>query len=385
MNIGIDQLHFHIPNYYLDLAVLAEHNGVDLSKYHKGIGQEKMSVASHDEDIVTLAANAAAPLLTDLKQRNSIDTLLFATESGIDQSKAAGLYLHSLLDLPSNCRILEVKQACYSATASLQLACDHIARQPNKKVLVIASDIARYDLGTPAEATQGAGAVALLISANPRLVSIDPISGKYSEDVMDFWRPNYRKTALVDGKYSAQMYLKALKHAWQDYQDQGGHPFNHFSHFCYHLPFSKMGVKAHQQLAKHSQNPINPDQIEDGMRYNRLIGNSYTASLYFALSSLLDHRDDLAKQNIAFFSYGSGCVGEFFSGQVQPNYQQHRHRQSHQHQLTHRQSLDYATYQHYWHNPEPSDGSTIELPQQNHARYRLAKLSQHKRHYQKNP
>ena len=86
-----------------------------------------------------------------------------------------------------------------------------VARQPEKKVLVIASDVARYDLDTPGEATQGCGAVAMLISANPRLLEIDPEVGNHTEDVMDFWRPNYRATALVDGKYSTKIYLRALK------------------------------------------------------------------------------------------------------------------------------------------------------------------------------
>lgn len=43
---------------------------------------------------------------------------MLATETGVDQSKAAGLYLHPLLLLPRNCRIIELKQACYCATAS---------------------------------------------------------------------------------------------------------------------------------------------------------------------------------------------------------------------------------------------------------------------------
>jgi hydroxymethylglutaryl-CoA synthase len=48
-----------------------------------------MSVLAEDEDIVTMGAAAAKPLL----ERNGTDgvrTLLFATESGVDQSKAAG-------------------------------------------------------------------------------------------------------------------------------------------------------------------------------------------------------------------------------------------------------------------------------------------------------
>lgn len=203
MSVGIDEISFYTSNYFLDLRTLADVQKIESGKYYQGIWQERMSMAAPDEDVVTMAANAANPLI-DRVGTDTIGTLLFATETGIDQSKAAGVYVHRLLGLNSNCRVVELKQACYSATAAVQMACALVARQPNKKVLVIASDVARYDLDTSGEATQGCGAVAMLISTNPRLVEIDPEVGNYTEDVMDFWRPNYRTTAIVDGKYSTK-------------------------------------------------------------------------------------------------------------------------------------------------------------------------------------
>jgi hydroxymethylglutaryl-CoA synthase len=64
--------------------------GVDYNKYAVGIGQEKMALPPPDEDIVTLAAGAALPMLERRGRPDDIELLLFATESGIDQSKAAG-------------------------------------------------------------------------------------------------------------------------------------------------------------------------------------------------------------------------------------------------------------------------------------------------------
>ena len=67
---------------------------------------------------------------------------------------------------------------------------------PQSKVLVIASDIAKYGIGTPGEPTQGAGAVAMLISQNPRILSFNDDNVAQTRDVMDFWRPNYATTPL---------------------------------------------------------------------------------------------------------------------------------------------------------------------------------------------
>lgn len=379
--IGIDKMSFYTPNTYLDLANLAERDGTLLSKYHQGIGQERFSVPSHDEDIVTMAANAAATILTEADIA-TIDTILLATETGIDQSKAAAIYIHELLKLRPNCRAVELKQACYSATAALQLAAGYIARKPNTKVLLIASDISRYDLNTPAEATQGAAAVAMLISANPRLAILNEPSGIYTADVMDFWRPNHRNTPLVDGKLSTQIYLKASEAAYLDYLHQDGIPFAQLSQYCYHLPFSKMGQKAHERLCRLTHTEYNPETIQAGMIYNRQIGNSYTASLYLSLCSALDNRDDLADKHIGMMSYGSGCVAEYFSMTITTNYRDYRQQAQHKALLANRTALSLADYLHYWHRAEYILNEQLILPIENNGRYRLAAIKNYERRYE---
>lgn len=385
MSVGIDEISFYTSNYFLDLRTLAEVQQIESDKYYTGIGQEKMSMAAPDEDVVTMAANAAQQVI-DRVGVDCISSLLFATETGVDQSKAAGVYVHRLLGLNSNCRVVELKQACYSATAAIQMACALVARQPEKKVLVIASDIARYDLGTSGEATQGCGAVAILISANPRLVEIDPEVGNHTEDVMDFWRPNYRATALVDGKYSTKIYLKSLKKAWENFVDASSVAFNDFSYFCYHLPFSRMAEKAHKHLAKINKAGLTLEQIEqqveDTLHYNRIIGNSYTASMYIGLSSLLENcKQNLAGKKVGFFSYGSGCVSEFFSGTVVSGYDKCLHTLNHKQMLESRQEVSYDEYLKLCSYPDPKDGEHHDIPASTAGRYRLAAISGHKREY----
>ncbi|MBE8232188.1 MAG: hydroxymethylglutaryl-CoA synthase, partial [Endozoicomonadaceae bacterium] len=59
MLIGIDDLNFYVPSFYLPLATLAKQKGELPEKYHHGLGQRHMAIPSLDEDIVTMAANAA--------------------------------------------------------------------------------------------------------------------------------------------------------------------------------------------------------------------------------------------------------------------------------------------------------------------------------------
>lgn len=191
--VGIHDLTFSTTTLVLTHDELARHTGANPAKYRHGIGQTSISIPTPDEDIVTMAAGAGAPII-ERHGKDRIRTLLFATETGIDQSKAAGIYVHQLLGLNRNVRVVELKQACYGATAALQLACALVRTDPTQQVLVLAGDIARYDLDSPGEATQGAAAAAILIAAHPNIAVINAPSGLYTRDVMDFWRPNYRTT-----------------------------------------------------------------------------------------------------------------------------------------------------------------------------------------------
>ena len=378
---GISAMSFFTPHRYIALDTLAEHHGVDPEKFSRGIGQEKIAMPGHDEDIVTLGAEAAKPIL-DRFGSDGIDTILFATETGIDQSKAAGIYLQGLLGLPANLRNVELKQACYSATAALQMACAHVARKPSSKVLVIASDIARYDLDSSGESTQGAAAVAMLVEADPKLLEIGTVSGLFSEDIMDFWRPNHRRTPLVDGKYSALRYLNALVESWRDYQANGGLEYDQFARFCYHLPFSRMGEKAHRHLAKEAKSSVDMDKALPGMVYNRQVGNSYTASVYLAILSTLENgNDDLTDQRFGLFSYGSGATAEFFDAKVQPGYRDYLFQPQHLKILQDRSPVSYKDYVTLWHALTAEDGVETPMPDEARGRYRLASIDDHKRIY----
>lgn len=386
MKVGIDLIHFSTADYFLGLDTFAAEKQTDVDKYTLGIGQEKMSIAPPDEDVVSLAAKAAAPILDKIDARE-ISAVLFATETSVDQSKAAGVFLHGLLGLSNRCRVVEFKHACYAGAAALQMATTMVRANPKEKILVIAADIAKYDVDTSGEATQGCGAVAMLITDNPRIIEIEQGSGYYTDDVMDFWRPNHRTTALVDGKYSTKVYLNSLKHAWQHFTEETGRDFNDIDYFCYHIPFTKMAEKAHKTLVKKAGANLTQAQFETqtlpSQIYNRIIGNSYSASLFVGFISLLDNIDDnIAGKRVSFFSYGSGCVAEFFTGIMQADYKSVLMTKSHQQQIEQRKPLSYQEYLSFYHQVELHPENII-FPQTNKGPYRLAGIDDHKRYYEK--
>lgn len=322
MNIGIDQMAFATTPYYIELADLAQARGVDPNKYKIGIGQDRQAVVPPTQDIVTLGAAAAKKLpQRDLRR---VTTLITATESGIDNSKASGIYIQRLLHLSDYLRVVETKEACYSATAALQFARGLVALNPEETVLVIATDIARYGLNTPGEVTQGAGAVAMLVTKNPRVLAIEPVSVSYTKDMMDFWRPLYATEAQVNGKYSNQVYVNFFLKTFERYQQITGCSIADFAAIAFHLPYTKMGKKGlegliqddHSEVAERLRANLTAEQ-----RLSRQVGNLYTGSLYLGLISLLQNGDVRPGERIGLFSYGSGAEGEFYSGILQPDYQ----------------------------------------------------------------
>lgn len=322
MKIGIDKIGFNTSSYYLDLTDLANARGVDPNKYLIGIGQEKQAVILPSQDIVTMGTMAADQMLTD-EDRQKVTTIIVATESGIDNSKASAIYVKTLLGLGDFVRTIEFKEACYAGTAAIQAAKGLVSANPAEHVLVIAADIARYGLNTPGEVTQGGGAVAMLVTANPRILSIEGPSVPITRDVMDFWRPLGKTEAIVDGKYSTSVYIEMFLEAFKRYQELTDDDLTDFTALAFHLPFTKMGKKALEALlgddsliAEKLRSQLTASQI-----LNRKVGNLYTGSLYLSLISLLINGELAAGEKIGLFSYGSGAEGEFYTVTLQAGFE----------------------------------------------------------------
>jgi len=343
---------------------LAEARGVEPAKYTIGIGQERMAVAPLHEDSVSMAANAALSIL-DEDDRAKIDFVLFGSESGVDHSKSGAVWVHHLTGIQENARSIELKQACYGATAGLKMAMGHVALNPDSKALVLGADIAKYGLDTPGEPTQGAGAVAMVISSDPRLLALDNDSAAMTKDISDFWRPLYSDYAFVDGKFSNESYLSFLKDVWNVYKEKTQRDLKDFEAVCFHLPYTKMAKKAILALTENASEEDSErlmSHYQNSITYNKQVGNVYTGSLYLSMLSLMEQAPEL-KDNarIGLFSYGSGAVGEFFSGVVQPDYKKYVHKESHEALLNDRRELSIEEYEEVLEKSLPKDGSDIEM------------------------
>ena len=383
MDIGIDRLGFYVPKKYIDLVELANKRNVDPNKFTIGIGQSKQAVPDLYQDAVTMAAESADQVLND-DNRKDIGLVIVGTESSVDESKAAATYLVELLNLPEEVRAFEIKEACYGATAGLQMAYNFVAMNPDKKALVIASDIARYGVNTPGEVTQGAGSVAMLVSENPHILKLNNKSVYMTRNVGDFWRPTFSKTAFARGKYSNEVYVDFFKTLWKKFQAKYDVTADDFSTMLFHIPYTKMGMKALRTLEGNipddKYNELS-DHYQASIEISRNVGNLYTGSLYLGLISYLINGDVKPNEQISLFSYGSGAVGEIYSAEIQSDYTDFLNIDFIKKELSDRQKISISDYEDIF-GKEVKNGDVTVLSDV-HDKYYLSEIKENERLYKK--
>ena len=324
MTVGIERMGVYCGSAFVDVAKLAAIRGLDPTRFANLLMQRK-SLALPFEDPVSFAVNAAAPLVAALSQaeRDSIGLLVVATESGIDWGKSISNYVHRYLELGRRCRMFEVKQACYGGTAALQTAVATVASGQVRRALVICTDLARCVPHSYAEPAQGCAAVALLVSAEPTVLALEPgASGVHGYEVMDSCRPT-PETETGDVDLSLLSYLECVEQSFRAYQDRVG-PVDfqdHFDYLTWHTPFGGMVKGAHRtMMRKFRPGPppvINADferRVRPALAFCQEVGNIYSGTVFLALAGALARGDFTERRRIGLFSYGSGCCSEFYSG-----------------------------------------------------------------------
>ena len=272
MAAGIDDIAIYIPRLYLDASDFAKARGLDPEKLERGLGIGQMAIVDTNQDPACLAANACLRVMQKNKLTpDKIGRLYVATESAFDESKAMNSYVIGMLeqvygkDTFGHCGGIECKFACVSGSYALYDNTNWIraGEAEDKYALVVVSDIAKYDLGSSGEVTQGAGAIAMLLNDNPRLLSFDPkVTATSIKNEYDFYRPFGKETPIVHGQYSNLLYLIQVKNALIDYKrkvketgliklKEGETILDHVDYLNMHLPYSNMGKKALAYLVRH--------------------------------------------------------------------------------------------------------------------------------------
>ena len=272
MAAGIDDIAIYIPRLYIDASDFAINRGLDPVKLQKGLGVSQMAIVDANQDPACLAANACLQIMQKNKiSPEDIGRLYISTESAFDESKAMNSYVVGMLEQVygqgafEHCGGVETKFACVSGSYALYDNTNWIraGEAEGKHALVVVSDIAKYDMGSSGEMTQGAGAVVMLLNDNPRLLAFDPkVTSTSIKDEYDFYRPFGKETPIVHGQYSNLLYMIQVRKALESYKKkvissglinikENETILDHMDYINMHLPYSNMGKKALAYLVRH--------------------------------------------------------------------------------------------------------------------------------------
>lgn len=193
----------YVPRPRVSLRDWCEWTGNSWDKVQAVVGRSFRQPAPY-EDAYTMAATAVLRLIQqyNIDPRN-VGQLALGTESSKDNSAGAvivrGMVDRELerLGLPRLSRQMEVpefKHACLGGVYALKSALRYVAFDANgRQAIVVCSDIAAYERGSSGEQTQGAGAVAMLVEAQPKLFEVDLA---HAGSASDFRGPDFRKPLL---------------------------------------------------------------------------------------------------------------------------------------------------------------------------------------------
>lgn len=325
--VGIEYLNFYGGSAYIDVKELFAARGLDAARFDNLMLYRK-SVGMPWEDTVSNAVNAAKPIVDALSEdeKSRIELVVTASESGLDFGKSMSTYIHDLLGLDRDCRLYEVKQACFGGTAALESASTFVASNmsPGARALVLATDVVYSTArGTYVEPSQGVGAVAMLVGDEPVVLDLDfQAYGSQGYEVMDTCRP-LANLETGDADLSLLSYLDCLGKSYANYaaKVQGADFATTFDYLAFHTPFAGMVKGGHRKMMRDlygmTTRDIDADfqkRVAPSLRSCSDVGNVYSATLYLALSSLISHAEITGPKRIGLFSYGSGCSSKFFSG-----------------------------------------------------------------------
>ncbi len=409
MTTGIDAIAFDVARLHLPIRSLAETRHIEPEKLEKGLGLIRMTFPDTHQDTVVFAANALTKLIAaEAIPLHEIARIYVGTESGIDSSKPIGSFLVSLMEEKfggslEHCDTVDFTFACIAGVDALQNCLDFVRLNPGKKAIVITSDIAKYDLASPGEYTQGAGAMAMLVTENPRIIAFGNNWATSTKGVFDFFKP-YRtvsKSAIIgensnpewfgnleaeigihkdqpvfDGQYSNQCYTDRTRSAYFSFKEKNnidGTLYTRWKSIIMHLPYSFQGrrmltdiyasdVPQHQEMAKEDFGAylktlsksgeyldFVAEKLQPAERASSLIGNLYTGSIFMGfLSTLADFAEKgkgITGETFGFLAYGSGSKSKVFEGIIQEGWKEQVEKTSLFQILEESHEIDFPTYE----------------------------------------
>ena len=292
--VGLSGLSVYLPPYRVDLERWCDWTGADWDKIRQVVGTG-FRLLGPQQSIYTMAANAVLRLIKNYDiDPSKVRYLALGTESSTDNS-AGAIIIKGMVDsalkglgfppLSRNCEVPEFKHACLGGIYGLKNAVRFLGVDGDDSVaIVVCADKALYERGSTGEPTQGAGAVAMLLTANPTIASIDLSQSGTASDYrgVDFRKPLVNRNGtgaspefvdipVFNGKYSTSCYVDEMQRALEDmYEKRNIKAIDHLhavKAVFMHRPYQRMPETGWGMAYLFALTSGGPNELEELGRY----------------------------------------------------------------------------------------------------------------------
>ena len=336
---GIRSFGFYVPQHRIKISDIATAWGKNPTDIEKGLGLIEKTVASRDEDSLTMAwQSASSALQNGLVDISDIRSVLFGSETPVYAVNPTSSILAGMLGIDENYTAHDIEFACKAGTAGLISSLAFVQSGMGKTALVTAADKATGKPGDALEYSAAAGSVSFVVDTENVIAEV-VASTSFTSDTPDFWRRSGEHYPTHAGRFTGQpAYFRHVAGATEKILAQTQHKPTDFDHVIFHMPNGKFPVQIAQSLGFDVATQLTHSLVSP------ILGNSYSACALMGLAAVLD----VAKPGelILLTSYGSGAGSDSFIFRVTDailNHPQHQFKTM----VEDKHYIDYITYRTY--------------------------------------
>jgi 3-oxoacyl-[acyl-carrier-protein] synthase-3 len=180
MRVSIEAIEFALPDQVVTNADLARENpGWDMKRLVERTGVEERRIAGPNETALDLGYRACLALAAN-GGLESVDALIFCTETPDYPIPPNSSILHGLLNLPTNVMAFDITLACSGFVYALGMARSLILSGSAQRVLIVAGDTYSRLIHAGDRSSRclfGDGAAATIVGTGPGVKILDVVFG----------------------------------------------------------------------------------------------------------------------------------------------------------------------------------------------------------------
>ncbi|MDR0887708.1 MAG: hydroxymethylglutaryl-CoA synthase [Candidatus Methanoplasma sp.] len=312
MDVGIVSYGAYIPRFRIKPEEIGRIWGVDGKGMGKGLMIYQKSVPGCDEDVVTIATEAARNMMARVPDVDpkDIGAVYVGSESHPYAVKPTASIVAEAIEATPNMTAVDMEFACKAGTAGIQACMGLVGSNMVKYGVAIGADTSQGAPGDALEYSASAGGAAYLIGSENIIAKINKTLS-FTTDTPDFWRREGQPYPLHGGRFTGEpAYFKHITSAAKRLMTDIGTKPEDYKYAVFHQPNGKFPTRVAGMLG------FAPEQVETGLLTPN-IGNTYSGAVPLGLAAVLDKAQP--GDRIFVTSYGSGAGSDAFDITVTDN------------------------------------------------------------------